>query len=93
MVGLKIAVGPPVTPSEVLKHYDKTFSLLLTIILMYIMLLIGFILLIIPGIYLLVAYYLAIPLIVEKGLSPWKALEASRKSITKCWFRFLALAC
>lgn len=88
MVGIKIAVGAPVTPTEVLKHYDKTFSLFFTIILMYIMLAIGFVLLVIPGIYLMVAYYFAIPLIVEKGLSPWQALEASRKAISKCWFRF-----
>ena len=27
----------------------------------------------------------------EKGLSPWKALEASRKAISKCWFRFVGL--
>lgn len=88
MIGLKTAVGAPVTPTEILNYYHKTIPLLVTVIIMYIMLAIGFVLFIIPGIYLMFAYYLAIPLIVEKGLSPWQALEASRKAISKCWFRF-----
>ena len=44
-----------------------------------------------PGIYLSVAYMFTWPLIVEKGLSPWQALEASRKAVTHCWFRSLGL--
>ena len=58
---------------------------------MYILVAIGFLLLVLPGIYLMVAYSLAMPLVVEKGLSPWQALEASRKAITKSWFRFIGL--
>ena len=55
-------------------------------LLMYLMILIGFVLLIIPGIYLMIAYFMAMPLVVEKGLSPWQALEVSRKTITHRWF-------
>jgi uncharacterized membrane protein len=50
------------------------------------MVLIGFVLLIIPGIYLAIAYYMAMPLVVEKGLSPWAAMEISRKTVSKRWF-------
>ena len=53
---------------------------------MYIMVLIGFLLLVIPGIYLMIAYYMAMPLVVEKGMSPWQALETSRKAVTHRWF-------
>ena len=53
---------------------------------MYIMITIGFILLILPGIYLMVAYYMALPLVAEKGMSPWRALETSRKAVTHRWF-------
>ena len=91
MVGLKIAVGATVSSTEVFGHFHKTLPLLVSVILIYFMMLVGFALLILPGIYLLVAYYLAIPLIVEKNLSPWQAMEASRKAITKCWFRFFGL--
>ena len=34
---------------------------------------------------------LAIPLIVERGLSPWQAMEASRKAITQHWFKVFGL--
>lgn len=62
-------------------------SLIITVIIMYIMLAIGFLLLVLPGIYLSVAYYMALPLVVEKNMSPWQALETSRKTVTHRWFR------
>lgn len=49
---------------------------------------IGTLLLILPGIYLAVAYMLAVPLIVERKLGFWDAMEASRKIVTKRWFAF-----
>lgn len=89
MLGLKLASGIPVSAMEVVRYYHKALPIFFTLFLMYLMILIGFILLIIPGIYLMIAYYMAIPLVVEKGLSPWQALEASRKALSKHWFRFL----
>ena len=58
---------------------------------MMLLIYLGMILLLIPGIYLAVAYLLAIPLVVERGLSPWQALEASRKAITQHWFKVFGL--
>jgi len=91
MVGLKIASGAPVSGTEVFKYFHKIFTLMMTGILMYIMIIIGLVLFVIPGIYLMFAYYLAIPLVVEKNLGPWQALEASRKAVSKRWFRFVGL--
>lgn len=91
MVGLKIASNLPVSATEVVSYFNKTLQLLITTILMYIMIALGFLLFILPGFYLMISYYLAIPLVVEKGLGPWAALEASRKAVTKCWFRFFGL--
>jgi len=91
MIGLKLASGVSVSATEVFNYFNKMLPLMVTMVIMYIMLIIGFLLFIIPGIYLLFAYYLSIPLVVEKGLSPWQALEASRKAISKCWFRFVGL--
>lgn len=48
----------------------------------------GFVLLIIPGIYLLVAYFFATSLVIEKRFDFWTALETSRKLVTKQWFSF-----
>ncbi len=37
-------------------------------------------------------YYLAFPLIVDKNLGPWEALEASRKAVGKRWFAVFGFA-
>ncbi len=47
----------------------------------------GFVLLVVPGIYLSIAYWFALPLILDRGLLPWQALEVSRKAVTKVWFK------
>ncbi len=53
---------------------------------------IGFILLIIPGIYLAIAYTLVQWIIVDNpGVNAWQALEASRKIVTKHWFKVFLL--
>jgi len=67
-------------------HFNKVIPITILTVLMYLMILVGFVLLVLPGIYLAIAYIYALPLMVEKGLSPWEALEASRKAITKKWF-------
>ena len=51
----------------------------------------GFILLIIPGIYLAVSYTFALPLIVDRDLDFWQAMEASRKVVTRDWFNVFVL--
>ena len=54
---------------------------------MTLMIIIGFILLVIPGIYLSFAYMFSLPLMIEKDLTAWQALEVSRKAVTRIWFR------
>jgi uncharacterized membrane protein len=51
----------------------------------------GFALLIIPGIYLSIGYMMTYPLIMDKDLSPWEAMEASRKAIHHHWFQIFGL--
>jgi len=53
--------------------------------------LIGFLLLVLPGIYLSIAYVFALPLIADKGLDVWEAMELSRKAVTKNWFKVFGL--
>ncbi len=47
----------------------------------------GLLLLLVPGIYLAVSYVFVMPLIVDRRMDFWQALEASRKVATKRWFR------
>ncbi|MBW1991202.1 MAG: zinc ribbon domain-containing protein [Deltaproteobacteria bacterium] len=49
---------------------------------------IGLILLIAPGVYLMVSYIFATPLLVDRGLDFWPALEESRRFVTPRWFSF-----
>ncbi len=57
---------------------------------------VGFILLIIPGLYLLVGYLFTTWLIVDRGLDFWPAMELSRKTVHKHLFEvfgFFLLLC
>jgi len=47
--------------------------------------------LVLPGIYLLIAWLFAIPLVIDRGLEFWSALELSRKVVTRVWFEMLGL--
>ncbi len=80
-----------VSAGEIFRHFGAIFSLMLAYILQMILIIIGLVLLVLPGIYLMFAYMYAMPLIVEKKMSVWQALETSRKAITRIWFRFFGL--
>ena len=80
-----------VSSGEIFRHFGSTFRLLFAYILQMILITIGLVLLVLPGLYLMMAYMYAMPLIVEKKMSVWQALETSRKAITRVWFRFFGL--
>ena len=51
---------------------------------------IGFLLLVIPGVYLLVCYLFASSLVVDRRLDFWPALELSRRTVNPIWFGMFA---
>ncbi len=51
---------------------------------------IGMILLIIPGVYLMVGYLFASPLVVDRRLDFWPAMELSRRTVNPLWFSLFA---
>ncbi|WP_020580830.1 hypothetical protein [Endozoicomonas elysicola] len=91
MIGVRRAVSAPIRAGQTLDYFSKTLPLFGLYLLMLILILVGFLLLIIPGIYLSVAYMLAIPLMVDRNLGIWEALETSRKAINKRWFTIFGL--
>ncbi|MCJ1885759.1 DUF975 family protein [Pseudomonas sp. LA21] len=91
MLGIRRAADQKVSFDEMFSHFALFVPLLVTGLLMTLLMYVGLLLLIIPGLYLSLAYQLAIPLAVERKLSPWQALEASRKAITRHWFKILGL--
>jgi uncharacterized membrane protein len=52
---------------------------------------IGLILLIAPGVYLIVSYLFALMFIVDRGLDFWPAMETSRRSVQTRWFGIFLL--
>ena len=90
-VGVAIASDRSAKPTSIFSWYGKTVKLFITYFLMGLMIMLGMLLLVLPGIYLAVAYQLALPLVADKDLGPWEALETSRKAITHKWFTFFGL--
>lgn len=91
MLAIKYSRGESIHYRSMFDYYHMTGHLALAGILIYILTLIGFLLLILPGIYLSVAYVFALPLIADKGLDVWEAMELSRKAVTKNWFKVFGL--
>ena len=91
MLGVRMSIDAPVKAGSILNYYDRIVPLALTTLLSGLMIILGFVLLVIPGIYLSVAYFLALPLVADKGLGPWQAMEASRKAVTHRWFSAFGL--
>ncbi len=87
MIGVYYSVDMPVRFSIVFDYFEYAIPIVIASILTSVLVAIGSLLLVIPGIYLMVAYYLTQPLIVEKNLKPWEAMEASRKAINHHWFK------
>ncbi len=76
---------------SIFDYYVYVWPLVFASVAMYALIAIGFLLLILPGIYLAVAYKFTLPLIVDKNLGVWEAMELSRRTVTARWFKFFGL--
>jgi len=91
MLAIDYSRGEDIEFRSIFNYYHLTGKLALAAILIYIMSILGFILLVLPGIYLTIAYIFTLPLIVDKGMDVWQAMELSRKMVTKHWFKVFGL--
>ena len=91
MLGINRAREQELHIHDIFNYFNDFPQLLLAYFLMVIFIVAGFMLLVLPGIYLAVAYSFVLPLIVDKRLGVWEAMEISRKTITKQWFSFFGL--
>ncbi len=76
---------------DIFNYFASYPYLLLGYILVTLLTVLGFFALVIPGIYLIIAYTFTLALIADKQMGVWNAMELSRKTITKQWFRFFGL--
>ena len=91
IVAFKIAKNRSKSFGDFFRGFNKFLPIFLVNLVGSLLIGVGLLLLIIPGIYLIVAYFFSFPFVIEKGYNFWAALEASRKLVTKKWFSFLGL--
>ena len=90
---LKKIRGQPADLGDIFIGFGPKFGPLVAAYLLSLFLvMLGLILFVIPGIYLMIAWAFALPLIIDKGMDFWDAMELSRKMITKHWWKMFGLA-
>ena len=92
LLGLRQSVGRPVSFGQQFRQYGMMLPILGIAIVQTIASLIGFILLILPGIYVAIALGLAIPLKVEKQLGVVESLTTSVQLVNKKFLNVAVLA-
>ena len=91
LLGIHRAVGADIHATSVFSHYGKIIPLTILTIVSGFLIMLGMMLLIIPGIYLAVGYMMAMALVIDRDMGVWEALESSRKAISKHWFKVFFL--
>ncbi|MEM6836863.1 MAG: hypothetical protein AAF609_08395 [Cyanobacteria bacterium P01_C01_bin.120] len=92
LVAFQIARNRPTAFSDFFKGFNRALPILLLAFISGFLIAIASLCFLLPGIYLGIAYMFSLPLLLDKNLDFWPAMEASRKLITKKWFSFFGFA-
>jgi uncharacterized membrane protein len=90
IVSAKLLQGQPLEFRDFFTGFEYFLPLLLLSLISGIFIGIGTLLLVIPGIYLAVAYLFASYLVVDRRLDFWPAMELSRHTVNPRWFGYFA---
>ena len=91
IVSAKLLQGQPPEFRDFFKGFQYYVPLLLLSLVAGLFIGIGTVLLIIPGVYLAVAYLFSSYLVVDRRLDFWPAMELSRLTVNPRWFGYFAL--
>src|SRR5204863_8025053 len=92
LIILKRIRGQPASAGEVFSGFNQGFAQLLLAGFVSLLLgAIGLLFCLVPGIYLLVAWAFSVPLVADRRLEFWSAMELSRKVVTRVWFELFGL--
>ena len=92
MLGLRQSVGLPVSFDQQFSYYGSALPIFAVAVLQFVATTLGFVVLIVPGLYLAVALALAIPLKVEKQMPIVDCLTTSMKLVNKKFLNVAVLA-
>ena len=88
---LKLIRGEPAGVGDAFSGFGaQTGQLILLSLVQGTLVLAGCLFCLIPGIYLSVAWYFALPLVIDRGLNFWPAMELSRRMVNQHWFLVFA---
>lgn len=89
---LKKIRGQPAELGDIFNGFSLAFvPLMLATLVSTLLTTLGILLLILPGIYLAVAYAFTFMLVIDKRMEFWSAMEVSRRVITAQWWRMFGL--
>lgn len=91
IVALQIARQRSPEFNDFFRGFNRYLPILLVSLISGLLILVGTILLILPGIYLAVAYLFSVLLVIDKNMSFWNAMETSRRLVSRKWFSFFGL--
>jgi uncharacterized membrane protein len=84
--------GQPADLADAFAGFGSAFlPLVLAHVVSAVLIALGFVCCILPGIYLGVAWKFTLPLIIDKRMGFWDAMELSRKVVTRQWWILFAL--
>lgn len=90
-IGIRKVADEPIGWKMIFEGFSIPGKLVVAAILQTLLIVVGFMLLILPGIYLAIGYAMTVPLIVDRKMSPWQAMEMSRKAIHGKWWKVFGL--
>lgn len=92
LVFLRRVRGEPASIGDLFSGFGPDFvQFMLTGIVIAVLTFIGWLICLLPGIYLAVAWKFSLALVADKRLEFWTAMEASRRVITRYWFHIFGL--
>jgi hypothetical protein len=90
-MGIRKVAGESISWKMVFRGGSVAGKIIVATILQTLLVGIGFLLLVLPGIYLAIGYAMTLPLIIDRHMSPWQAMEASRKAIHREWWKIAGI--
>ena len=91
LLGIQRSAGIPIHVKTIFQPFRFFFLLVSLTLLSSLFTVAGFLLLVLPGIYLALAYAFSPYLMIKKNMGIWESMETSRKTVTEYWWRYFGL--